>query len=135
MAKGMFLTAKDLSYLSNVLWSEIASLRVLLKVDSENEEYQSKFSSGCDLYCKISRITQDELDEIFRHIDIFSKYRYVKGFSVFQRYEEIYSIEHGYICTCEGSFIGWGIDERSVFINDTFYPYGIEREDVALYFK
>lgn len=135
MAKGMFLNGKDLSYLSNVLWGEISSLRVLLKTNPDNEQYQRDFSLGCNLYCKISRTTQDELDEIFRYIDIFSKYKYVKSFGIFERYSEIYSIERNFISTCDGAFIGWGIDERSVFIDDKFYPYGIEREDVIIAFK
>ena len=135
MARGMFLNSNDLSYLSRVLWGEISSLRVVLKTNPNDEEYQMDFATGCDLYCKISRITKDQLDEIFRYIDIFSKYKYVKSFGVFQSYEEIYSIERGMISTCNGSFIGWGIYENSVFVDDTFYPYGIERKDVFMTFK
>lgn len=134
MSKGIYLNSNDLGVVSNCLWSEISSLRIILKNNCD-EKVKYDFDKSINLYCKINKLSMDQLDKIFYYIDIFSKYTHVKSYGFMQRFEKMYSIEPNTVSTENGSYIGWGIYDESVFIEDTFYPYGIDRKDVFLEFK
>ena len=135
MAKGMYLNSNDLSYLSKILWGEICLTRVVLISNPDNEEYINDLNRAIDLYCKIKGITREHFDKILYYVDTFRKYTHVKTTgSWFPIYGKIDSVEDYGIFTEGGDFIGWGVEERSVFIDDTFYQYGIDRKDVAIKF-
>lgn len=134
MARGMYLNSNDLSFISQCLWGEISTLRVILK-NNNDKRFVNDFDKAINLYCKINKLSMEQLDKIFYYIDIFVKYSHVKSYGVIQRFEKIYSIEPNAIYTENGSFIGWGIYDESVFVKNTFYPYGIDRKDVFLEFK
>lgn len=133
MSKGMYLNSKDLSFVSKVLWSEISSLRVILK-NNNDESFVNDFKRSTELFCKIEKISMDHLNRVFDYLDIFTKYTHHKSFGIFSSFEKTTSVDYWGIYS-ENSYTGFGLEDRSVFVNDVFYPYGIDRKDVYIEFK
>jgi len=144
MKKGMYLNAKDLNFISNILWGDICWSKLSLRVceDEKNiNKYVRDLENLTNLYCKINRISKDYFKQVCDYIELFRQYTHVKSNGLSPRYEEIELIDKssiftkGYLDCNGGSAIGWGVCERSVFVDDTFYPYGIDRKDVFMKFK
>ncbi|MGL5312677.1 MAG: hypothetical protein ACRC92_05485 [Peptostreptococcaceae bacterium] len=140
----MYLNKSDLSVISKLLISEIGSCNLALTkgksygTKEELEEIEREFNSFKNLYCKINNISLEILEKHYYYINLFSDngYKYVRSYG-FNKYsfEEIESFSYCSVITKQGSEIGWGVTDRSCFIDDVFYPYGIDRKDVFLEFK
>lgn len=140
----MYLNKKDLSIISRLLISEISSCNLALTkcrhygTEEELEQIEIEFKHFKDLYCKINNISLELLEKNYYYINLFfdKGYKYVRSYG-FNKYsfEEIEHIGYKTVITKQGSEIGWAVTENSCFIDDIFYPYGIDRKDVFLEFK